>query len=68
MKALEIYEQAYKKYIKERNTDKDWTVKAMHDYARIQIEKDREETIRLHILTSNGELAKRIRTRPINLD
>lgn len=39
-----------------------------HEQHGLQIEKDREETIKLHLLTTNGELAKRIRNRPITLD
>ena len=37
-------------------------------YARIQIEKDRENLITENKLTTNGMIAQNIRNRPITLD
>lgn len=43
-------------------------ISLLERYARLQIEKDREETIKLHLLNNGGDLANKIRERPIILD
>ena len=68
MKAEEIL--STKKEFKEHNSyyHKKYIIEAMQEYARIQIEKDREELINDFMLHKDGEWANKIRNKSIILD